>query len=222
MRRCTVVFILPVLSLGAASRAAPSAQEVEQLERVQRAHDARRRLSGLQEPDYTCPEGAESASEPWKVSGTSLGGWLVLEPWLTPSLFYQFLGADQKFGPDIEEIQRHTGMDQKSFCTALGPAEANKQLRRHWARWLTEEHIANIAATGSTHVRLPIGDWMFKPYDIYNVAQNGVRCNDGALLELDRALNLCHKYGLKVLLDMHAWIGSQNGLDNSGETKFVK
>ena len=32
---------------------------------------------------------------------------------------------------------------------------------------------------------------------------------------------LCQEYGLGVLLDMHAWIGSQNGLDNSGETKFV-
>ena len=31
---------------------------------------------------------------PWvrKVIGVNLGGWLVLEPWITPSLFYQFLG----------------------------------------------------------------------------------------------------------------------------------
>ena len=44
----------------------------------------------------------------------------------------------------------------------------------------------------------------------------------GALEELDRALELCDRHGLGVLLDMHAWIGSQNGLDNSGETKHVK
>ena len=37
--------------------------------------------------------------------------------------------------------------------------------------------------------------------------------------ELDRALELCAKHGLGALLDMHAWVGSQNGLDNSGETK---
>ena len=48
--------------------------------------------------------------EPWKVQGTSLGGWLVLEPWLTPSLFYQFLGADVKYGPDIEKIKEKTAI----------------------------------------------------------------------------------------------------------------
>ena len=72
------------------------------------------------------------------------------------------------------------------------------------------------------NVRIPIGDWMFRPYDVYDEVEDGVRCNDGAIEELDRALALCRKYGLQVLLDMHAWIGSQNGLDNSGETKFVK
>jgi aryl-phospho-beta-D-glucosidase BglC (GH1 family) len=25
------------------------------------------------------------------VTGTNLGGWMVLEPWITPSLFYRFL-----------------------------------------------------------------------------------------------------------------------------------
>jgi hypothetical protein len=24
--------------------------------------------------------------------GTNIGGWMVLEPWITPSLFYRFLG----------------------------------------------------------------------------------------------------------------------------------
>ena len=51
-------------------------------------------LDGGQDADYTCP----TASSPTKrlndfhMRGTSLGGWLVLEPWITPSLFYQFLG----------------------------------------------------------------------------------------------------------------------------------
>jgi aryl-phospho-beta-D-glucosidase BglC (GH1 family) len=31
-------------------------------------------------------------------------------------------------------------------------------------------------------------------------------------------LRLCEKYDLKVLLDIHAMKGSQNGLDNSGTT----
>jgi glucan 1,3-beta-glucosidase len=50
--------------------------------------------------------------------GTSLGGWLVLEPWITPSLFYQFLGASRRFG--ATEAPKHIGLDSYSFCTALG------------------------------------------------------------------------------------------------------
>lgn len=223
LRRITsAVFITSALA-----HVPPSPRELEHLSRLQKEHAAlhlRKAEAGrrLEAPDYTCSEGVESAKETWKVSGTSLGGWLVLEPWLTPSLFYQFLGSDLRYGPSIDAIRKKTGMDQKSFCSALGPAEANRQLRRHWKLWLKDEHIAEIAQTGSTHVRIPIGDFMFEPYDIYDKVEDGVRCNDGALDELDRVLALCKKHGLGVLLDMHAWIGSQNGLDNSGESKFVK
>ena len=211
---------------GALAHVPPTPSEYAHLAKLQQARreanerQPKRRLDTA--PDYTCSEGVQSEAENWKVSGTSLVGWLVLEPWLTPSLFYQFLGTDIKYGPDIDNIRLKTGMDQKSFCRALGPAEANRQLRRHWKLWVTEKHIADIAATGATHLRIPIGDWMFEPYGVYDEVEEGVRCNDGALDELDRALSLCTKYGLKVLLDMHAWIGSQNGLDNSGETKFVQ
>jgi len=215
-----------LLASASTGHVPPSPAEMAHLHKLQRGHAARPARQLAAAPDYTCSESAAAGGvvhdENWKVSGTSLGGWLVLEPWITPSLFYQFLGADQTFGPSIEAIKEKTGLDQKSFCTALGPYEANKQLRRHWSAWLTEDHIVRLKATGSTHVRIPIGDWMFKPYGIYAVVQEGVRCNDGALQELDRALELCAKHGLGALLDMHAWVGSQNGLDNSGETKFVK
>ncbi len=32
------------------------------------------------------------------IIGVNLGGWMVLEPWITPSLFYQFLG--KKYTPE--------------------------------------------------------------------------------------------------------------------------
>jgi hypothetical protein len=48
--------------------------------------------------------------------GTALGGWLVLEPWITPSLFYQFLGASEKWG---DEAPIHVGLDSYTFCTGI-------------------------------------------------------------------------------------------------------
>ena len=125
---------------------------------------------------------------------------MVLEPWITPSLFYQFLGASAKYGDDAV---KHIGIDSYSFCKALGPVEANRQLRIHWKNWVTETDIKRLAATGISHVRLPIADWMYDPYGPY------IQCWDGALEEVDRVLGLCEKYGLKVLLDLHAVRGSQ-------------
>ena len=84
-----------------------------------------RELRELKDNPYVCEEGVETAKEEWKVFGTNLGGWLVLEPWITPSLFYQFLGGDSQ----------STAMDSRSFCEGLGAAEANRQLRKHWDAW---------------------------------------------------------------------------------------
>ena len=62
--------------------------------------------------------------------GTNIGGWMVLEPWITPSLFYRFLGKTKSEG---------VGMDQYTFCEALGPDEGNNVLRDHWDTWITED-----------------------------------------------------------------------------------
>ena len=147
--------------------------------------------------DYSCP--AEDGTDPsarnqFHFRGAALGGWLVLEPWITPSLFYQFLGAYERWGDDAP---KHVGIDSLSFCTALGDEEANKQLRRHWRTWVTEKEIVALAEAGVDTVRIPVGDWMYVPYEPY------VGCMDGALEELDRVLRLCEKHGLKALLDIH-------------------
>ena len=68
--------------------------------------------------------------------GTNIGGWLVLEPWITPSLFYRFLGKTHSEG---------VGVDSYTFCEALGAEEANKVLRAHWDAWVTEDHIKQLA-----------------------------------------------------------------------------
>jgi glucan 1,3-beta-glucosidase len=134
------------------------------------------------------------------LRGTSLGGWLVLEPWITPSLFYQFLGVSEKFG---SAAQKHVALDSRTFCTALGKAEANRQLRQHWATWVTEDEISNLASMNVETLRIPVADWMYVPYEPY------IGCWDGALEELDRVLQLCIKYNMTALIDIHALRGSQ-------------
>ena len=94
-----------------------------------------------------------------QIRGVNLGSWMVLEPWITPSMFYQFLG----------EGEGTTGMDMYGFCKVLGPEEGNKQLRRHWDSWVTKDLISELASTGAVNsLRLPVGDWQFKPYGPYS------------------------------------------------------
>jgi len=157
-------------------------------------------------------EGAGSVGTNFHMSGTALGGWLVLEPWITPSLFYQFLGSTKRHGKNTPSM---VGMDSHTFCTALGAKEANRQLRIHWKSWVTEKEIESIKEIGGDHVRIPVGDWMFDPYEPF------IDCWDGALDELNRIIELCRKHKLGIILDIHAMRGSQNGYDNSGRAKDV-
>ena len=137
------------------------------------------------------------------IVGTNIGGWQVLEPWITPSLFYRFLGKTKSEG---------VGMDSYTFCESLGPVEGNRVMRSHWDSWVTEEHIKGLAEREVEIVRLPVGDWTLMPYGPY------AGCMDGAAEKIDWFFDMCHKYGIKVLLDIHAMKGSQNGFDNSGQS----
>jgi len=127
----------------------------------------------------------------------------VLEPWITPSLFYRFLNKTHSQG---------VGMDSYGLCEALGPVEGNRVMRSHWDAWVTEDHVRGLAERQVEVVRLPIGDWTLKPYGPY------IGCMDGAAEKIDWFMDMCQKYGIKVLLDIHAMKGSQNGFDNSGQS----
>ena len=70
---------------------------------------------------------------------THLGGWLVLVPWITPSLFHRFL--DMRAGMDDGPA-----MDSYSLCESLVPVEGNKLMRAHFDSWITEDHIACLVA----------------------------------------------------------------------------
>eukprot|EP00536_Pseudo-nitzschia_multiseries_P002184 jgi/Psemu1/251407/estExt_Genewise1Plus.C_290041 len=103
-------------------------------------------------------------------------------------------------------------MDTYTFCKVLGPEEANRQLRRHWETWVTEDIIEKLASSGINSLRLPVGDYMYKPYGPY---VDG--CFDGALEFVDTLLDWALSYGLTVLIDIHTMKDSQNGFDNSGQ-----
>ncbi|KAH9486277.1 Glucan 1,3-beta-glucosidase [Psilocybe cubensis] len=131
-----------------------------------------------------------------KVRGVNLGGWLVLEPWITPSLF------DNTHDPRI--------IDEYTFGQYQDHEVALRTLQHHWDTWITETDFAAIAAAGLNHVRLPIGYWAFD-------VSAGEPYIQGQLPYLLKAVQWAQHHGLKVIVDLHGVPGSQNGFDNSGE-----
>ena len=141
-----------------------------------------------------------------KLRGVNLGSWLLLEKWMVPSLF--------------EGLE---ATDETTWCAELGPAAAER-LRRHWASFVTREDFAWIAARGLNAVRIPIGHWIFGPDYPYHPKYGAHRHPfvTGGIEVLDRALDWAQEFGLRVIIDLHAAPGCQNGFDNGGIKDVVE
>ncbi|OAA51888.1 exo-beta-1,3-glucanase [Metarhizium rileyi] len=127
--------------------------------------------------------------------GVNLGGWLSLEPFITPSLF----NYNSQMGI----------VDEYTLCQHLG-ASAASTLENHYASFVTEDTFKAIAAAGLDHVRIPFSYWAV---EIYDGDPYVFRTSWRYLL---RAIEWARKYGLRVNLDLHGLPGSQNGWNHSG------
>lgn len=108
-----------------------------------------------------------------------------------PFVFYYRPGGGGGDTPERPRMRFLLQCSCVSFATVLFPLcfipQGNKQLKRHWQTWVTEEDIAQLATVGVNTIRLPVGDWMYQPYGPY------VGCTDGALEEVDRLFDLCRR-----------------------------
>ncbi len=136
-----------------------------------------------------------------RLRGVNLGGWLVLEKWMTPSLFAGL-----------------AAVDETSWCVELGPAAAAQRLRAHWNAFITRDDLAWLAGIGIDALRIPLGHWIFGPPYPYHASygRDPHPYVEGGIEVLDRALGWAEALGLRVVLDLHAAPGCQNGFDNGG------
>ncbi|KAF3050617.1 exo-1,3-beta-glucanase [Didymella keratinophila] len=128
-----------------------------------------------------------------KVRGVNTGGWFVLEPWITPSIF-----------------EGNAAKDEWTYTEILGKDAAKSKLQDHWNSWITQDDFNQMAKAGLNHVRIPIGYWSVIPID-------GEPYVQGAYDKLGEALDWANGAGLKVMIDLHGAPDSQNGFDNSGK-----
>ncbi len=136
-----------------------------------------------------------------KLRGVNLGGWLVLERWITPSLFAGLKATDET-----------------SYCVELGEAEATRRLHRHWNTFITRGDFAWLQRAGINAVRLPFGHWLFAKDYPHHRSYGKVRYPYvvGGLSVVDKVFRWAKEFGLQVVLDLHAAPGCQNGFDNGG------
>jgi glucan 1,3-beta-glucosidase len=115
-----------------------------------------------------------------KVRGVNLGGWLVLEPSITPSIF---------------EAAGDSAVDEWTLSQTLAN-EGLSRLSAHWNAWITADDFTQIASLGLNHVRIPIGYWAINPLPSEPYVQ-------GQLQKLDQAIGWARNSGLKVIIDLH-------------------
>jgi glucan 1,3-beta-glucosidase len=122
-----------------------------------------------------------------KIRGLNLGGWLVLEKWMTPEL-YEATNAEDEFHL-LKEIK-----------------DPETMLLNHRNSFITEDDFLWIKEHGIDTVRIPVGHWLFEANEPYFQAKE----------YLDKAFVWAKKHELDVVLDVHAAKGCQNGFDNGG------
>ena len=160
------------------------------------------------------------------IRGVNLGGWLLLEPWITPVFF-----EDVNVGDLVDKV-----VDEWTYAELLDPFVYHNRMLGHWSTFVTKSHMEELVIAGISHVRcskdvfwvtltqkkflfrIPVGYWYWdveegEPFPTPNMDDNDP---NSPLFYLKRALQWMDELGLQALIDLHAAPGSQNGYDNSG------
>jgi hypothetical protein len=124
---------------------------------------------------------------PVLLRGVGLGNWLLPE------------GYMWRFGPGGESAREIEALTER----LLGAEQAAQFWKGFRDGFITEADIAEIAASGYDHVRLPINSRIIQD-------QDGEPIESGYAL-IDRLIGWCRTHRLWVLLDLHGAPGGQTG-----------
>lgn len=134
------------------------------------------------------------------LNGVNLGGWLLMESWMSP------------VKDENEEMAYSDIID--ILTERFGRFKAMQLVGLYENNFITEADFANIARLGFNCVRIPFwyGNFMTKDgqWQTYNIADTpGFR-------RLDFTLKMCDKYNLYAILDMHGCPGGQSMNHSTG------
>ena len=130
-----------------------------------------------------------------RLHGVNLSGWLIVEPWVTPSLF-------AATGATTED----------ELLKVLGEAAYQEKVRKHYDTFVFEDDFQRMAAAGFNAVRVPVPWHVFEPED---GATGEVTRYVPCVEYLDRAFTWAEDAGVKVLLDLATVPGGQGDSNNA-------
>ncbi|SGY79518.1 BQ5605_C008g05154 [Microbotryum silenes-dioicae] len=154
-----------------------------------------------------CQSDTPPLSRRWDFSrqtifGVSMGGWLIVEPFITPAMFEPYLDYDPP------------PKDEYGLSVHLGD-RLEAVLTHHYETFITEKDFAEIAGAGLNWVRVPISYWAIETLE-----------GEPFLAHVSwkyflKAIEWARKYGLRINLDLHAVPGSANGWNHGGKSGTV-
>jgi glucan 1,3-beta-glucosidase len=138
---------------------------------------------------------------PNAIKGVNLGGWFVLEGWMTSNLFLGVSGSDET-----------VFMQEKEDAASV--------IENHWDTFITEDDFIWLKEHDIDTVRLPIPWWLFG--ETYYQGTEHEVTYASSVYYIDRAMTWAEDHDIDVLLDLHTAPGCQNGFDNGGVTGLVE
>jgi hypothetical protein len=136
--------------------------------------------------------------KPLRLRGVNLGGWLLWEGW------------NFSKGYDFTE----NSID-KSLVELVGQPAVDQFHEQMYTNFITEADIKAIADAGFNSVRIPIN------YTVLEDDANPYVYKESGWQLIDQVINWCEKYGVYVILDLHAVPGGQSALPPSN-TKLTE
>lgn len=138
-------------------------------------------------------------NKPVILKGVNLGGWLMMEGYI--------LHAPNS---PVQRFKKH-------FAQTLGASALRVFEKDFYDNFMREDDIAAIAKIGFNCIRVP--------FNYRLVEKNPYRYDPKGLYYLDRTIRWAQKYGIWVILDLHAAPGAQNHdwhSDSLGEADLWK
>ncbi len=160
-------------------------------------------------PNKNRPEHIDNSNGYVKASGTNLydgdgnlmwlrgvnfGDWFVQESWMTVSGIGDF---------ETGWYTQQRGLDAMHTNPNLTEEQIRDIREMYIQNYITEEDFVRVASMGMNCVRLPFTYRNFEGMDGFKY--------------LDWALDMCEKYHIYAIVDLHGAYGSQNMDDHSGD-----